>query len=170
MAQAKAGPKKYSVAPTVGHGEEAAEMHLKMSKKIAQLTKVIYHLNTLNDEHEAELAELTETYEAEILAITQDAEQRIAKYKEMFDTERKGLLTESENKMLLDFQEFKAKAAEREENMKQTYKRQTTEMAEELEKMRKLFESRLQSFAEISKLMEKNQTLSVEELKKTHQQ
>ena len=28
------------------------DLHLKMSKKIAQLTKVIYHLNTKNDDHQ----------------------------------------------------------------------------------------------------------------------
>ena len=28
------------------------DLHLKMSKKIAQLTKVIYHLNTRNEDHE----------------------------------------------------------------------------------------------------------------------
>jgi hypothetical protein len=28
------------------------ELHHKMSKKVAQLTKVIFHLNTKNDEYE----------------------------------------------------------------------------------------------------------------------
>ena len=30
--------------------------HLQMSKKIAQLTKVVYHLNTKNEEHDGDLA------------------------------------------------------------------------------------------------------------------
>jgi hypothetical protein len=37
-----------------------------MSKKIAQLTKVIYHLNTKNENHEGELDSLADQYESEI--------------------------------------------------------------------------------------------------------
>jgi hypothetical protein len=36
------------------------------SKKIAQLTKVIYLLNTKNDEHEYEMKGLEDAYEADI--------------------------------------------------------------------------------------------------------
>jgi hypothetical protein len=31
------------------------DLHHKMSKKIAQLTKVIYHLNTRNEDNQSEL-------------------------------------------------------------------------------------------------------------------
>jgi hypothetical protein len=41
-------------------------LHHKMSKKIAQLTKVIYHLNTKNENHEGELDSLADQYESEI--------------------------------------------------------------------------------------------------------
>lgn len=42
------------------------ELHHKMSKKIAQLTKVIYHLNTKNEDYTQDLASLSESYETEI--------------------------------------------------------------------------------------------------------
>ena len=42
------------------------DFHHKMSKKIAQLTKVIYHLNTKNDDHEYQLKTITDNYESEI--------------------------------------------------------------------------------------------------------
>lgn len=42
------------------------DFHHKMSKKIAQLTKVIYHLNTKNDDHEQQLKTVTDNYESEI--------------------------------------------------------------------------------------------------------
>lgn len=42
------------------------DFHHKMSKKIAQLTKVIYHLNTKNDDHEFQLKALADSYESEI--------------------------------------------------------------------------------------------------------
>jgi len=42
------------------------DFHHKMSKKIAQLTKVIYHLNTKNDDHEYQLNTMADAYETEI--------------------------------------------------------------------------------------------------------
>jgi hypothetical protein len=42
------------------------DLHLKMSKKIAQLTKVVYHLNTRSDDHEYELQGVVDAYEQEI--------------------------------------------------------------------------------------------------------
>ena len=42
------------------------DLHHKMSKKIAQLTKVIYHLNTKNEEHTDDLGSLADAYETEI--------------------------------------------------------------------------------------------------------
>jgi hypothetical protein len=42
------------------------DLHMKMSKKIAQLTKVIYHLNSKNEEHTDDLSSLADAYETEI--------------------------------------------------------------------------------------------------------
>jgi hypothetical protein len=42
------------------------DLHHRMSKKIAQLTKVIYHLNTKNDVHELEMKGVQQLYESEI--------------------------------------------------------------------------------------------------------
>lgn len=53
-------------APAGGGGGGVADMHLKMSKKIAQLTKVIYHLNSKNEDHEYEIRDLIFKYDAEI--------------------------------------------------------------------------------------------------------
>lgn len=47
----------------------AADLHHKMCKKIAQLTKVIFHLNSKNDDHEWEMRSLTDQYESEISEI-----------------------------------------------------------------------------------------------------
>ena len=42
------------------------DLHHKMSKKIAQLTKVIYHLNSKNEDHTDDLNALADAYETEI--------------------------------------------------------------------------------------------------------
>uniref|UniRef100_UPI00358EB7BD protein FAM184A-like n=1 Tax=Myxine glutinosa TaxID=7769 RepID=UPI00358EB7BD len=56
-------------AASPGHGGAAnsnQEMHFQMSKKIAQLTKVIYSLNTKNDKHEEEVQALKDAHTKEL--------------------------------------------------------------------------------------------------------
>ena len=48
------------------------DLHHKMSKKIAQLTKVIYHLNSKNEEHSDDLTSLADAYETEIDGVGPD--------------------------------------------------------------------------------------------------
>lgn len=42
------------------------ELHHKMCKKVAQLTKVIFYLNTKNDEYESNLKAVVNAYELEL--------------------------------------------------------------------------------------------------------
>ena len=46
--------------------ETAAELHLKMCKKVAQLTRVIFYLNTKNDDYENNLKAVVNAYEHEL--------------------------------------------------------------------------------------------------------
>ncbi|XP_049645920.1 protein FAM184B [Suncus etruscus] len=55
------------------------EMHVKMCKKIAQLTKVIYALNTRQDETEASLEALREAHEDELRQAVAEAQARVQK-------------------------------------------------------------------------------------------
>ncbi|XP_066574181.1 protein FAM184B [Amia ocellicauda] len=48
------------------------QMHTKMCKKIAQLTKVIYSLNTKSEEHEAELQGLHEAHSEELQRLVEE--------------------------------------------------------------------------------------------------
>jgi hypothetical protein len=52
--------------PARDSGGAFPDLHHKMSKKIAQLTKVIYHLNSKNEMHEAEVQGVQDLYESEI--------------------------------------------------------------------------------------------------------
>lgn len=69
-------------------GEVFPDLHLKMSKKIAQLTKVIYHLNTKNEDHQTELDIVTANHQLEIQQILKDAASRIGKFKEMMESKQ----------------------------------------------------------------------------------
>ncbi|KAM6076819.1 protein FAM184B [Chlamydotis macqueenii] len=63
------------------------EMHMKMCKKIAQLTKVIYALNTKNDEHEASIQALREAHEEEIQHIIAETRETIVQCKSRAEEE-----------------------------------------------------------------------------------
>ncbi|KAM9143350.1 protein FAM184B isoform 3-T3 [Pangshura tecta] len=56
------------------------ELHLQMCKKIAQLTKVIYALNTKNDEQEASIQALKEAHHEEIQRILAETGETILQY------------------------------------------------------------------------------------------
>lgn len=64
------------------------DLHHKMSKKIAQLTKVIYHLNTKNEDHMTEIEQLTANHQLEIQQILRDAANRISKFKEAIESKQ----------------------------------------------------------------------------------
>ncbi|KAM6136080.1 protein FAM184B [Phoenicopterus ruber ruber] len=64
------------------------EMHVKMCKKIAQLTKVIYALNTKNDEHEASIQALREAHEEEIQHIFAETRETILQCKSKVEEEQ----------------------------------------------------------------------------------
>ncbi|XP_047211036.1 protein FAM184A-like isoform X3 [Girardinichthys multiradiatus] len=80
---------KYTPSPTASNMfydgtltlEYTPDMHLKMSKKIAQLTKVIYALNTKNDEHEEEIESLKEAHEDEVQHIVTETRDKIMQYR-----------------------------------------------------------------------------------------
>ncbi|XP_023781219.1 protein FAM184B [Cyanistes caeruleus] len=68
--------------------ECSREMHMKMCKKIAQLTKVIYALNTKNDEHEDSIQALREAHEKEIQNILAETRETILQCKSKVEEEQ----------------------------------------------------------------------------------
>ena len=65
------------------------DLHHKMSKKIAQLTKVIYFLNTKNDDNEFKIKHLVGHYDNEIEEIVREASEKIANFRDMFEKQNK---------------------------------------------------------------------------------
>ncbi|KAJ3080344.1 hypothetical protein HDU99_008642, partial [Rhizoclosmatium hyalinum] len=57
------------------------EVVFKMSKKIAQLTKVIYYLNTKNEDHNVEIQSLIDAYEDELTEAIKDGTNKITELK-----------------------------------------------------------------------------------------
>nr|XP_056711087.1 protein FAM184B [Euleptes europaea] len=63
-------------------------MHVRMCKKIAQLTKVIYALNMKNDEHEASIQALKEAHQEEIQHILAEMKEAVLHYKRKVEEEQ----------------------------------------------------------------------------------
>lgn len=62
------------------------EASVKMCKKIAQLTKVIYALNTKLDDHEVALQSLQDGYEEEMKQMVTETENKLLQYKLKLET------------------------------------------------------------------------------------
>ena len=100
-----------------------------MSKKIAQLTKVIFHLHTKNEENKSFKQAVTNAYEKEVNIILQDCNNTIAKYKEALDKQTsnanaKTLVEDLQRKhdaekalSIKEFEEFKRKTTQRENEL-----------------------------------------------------
>jgi len=76
MATAQAGPSK--------------DTHHKMSKKIAQLTKVIFHLHSKNEENGQYQNSLVGAYEKEIETILREANNVINRQKDALEKAKEG--------------------------------------------------------------------------------
>ena len=65
--------------PAVDQNKLTPELHEKLSKKVAQLTKVVHALNTRNEDHETRLQETKAEYEAQIASLEADAAAKLKK-------------------------------------------------------------------------------------------
>jgi len=57
------------------------DMHYKICKKMAQLTRVIYQMNIRNDENEQLIKARIDAYEQELANVVKDCNKAISKYK-----------------------------------------------------------------------------------------
>ena len=64
-------------APPPPATQDADQIHKLMQKKIAQLTKVVYHVNTTNEDHQSELAALKKQHREELARVSRDAAKRV---------------------------------------------------------------------------------------------
>lgn len=75
--------------PSAQAGHSLLEcLQLRMSKKIAQLTKVIYHLNTKSEDHGFDMQDMADAYESEIEQMLRDAAGNINLFQSQLDAAR----------------------------------------------------------------------------------
>ncbi|XP_078267002.1 protein FAM184A-like isoform X2 [Rhinoraja longicauda] len=158
------------------------DMHLKMSKKIAQLTKVIYALNTKSDEHEASLQAVKESHQEEIQHIVAETRSKISQYKSKMGEEmdwRQQIQSledtvekhkKSKDEVLAQFEVYKQQGAEREKNMEREHAERIVTLSREMLNIKKEFESNLQHFMEIQRRLEQDKQLAITEVVKVNQE
>ena len=134
------------------------DLHHKMSKKIAQLTKVIYHLNTRNEDHQADLELIQSNHQVEIQQILKDAANRINNFKEAVETKQGQLNQDTKLKALqskyekereaakTEYGVLKQKAASREANIAGEFQKKYDTLQESVETMNKKFMEKVKSF------------------------
>jgi hypothetical protein len=122
-------------------------LQLRMSKKIAQLTKVIFHLNTKNEDHDMDLQDIADTYETEIEQMLKDSAEKINSFKSQLEAVRDDtrfqealgqvqLRYELERQACLsDFETFKQKMADREAAMQQAADHQISEVGVKVQRL-----------------------------------
>lgn len=160
--------------------EYTADLHLKMSKKIAQLTKVIYALNTRNDEHESGVQAIKEAHEEEIQQILAETRDKILQYKNKVseETELKRKIQaleeslEEHKKMkhqaLTEFEVYKHRVEDMQLCAEAQHVQRVVTMSREVEEIRKRFEERIRSFMQLQVQFEKDKRAALEELRASH--
>ncbi|XP_036011964.1 protein FAM184A isoform X16 [Mus musculus] len=179
------GPAKFATSPAAaqlaGHNMDySQDMHLKMSKKIAQLTKVIYALNTRNDEHDAAIQALKDAHEEEIQQILAETREKILLYKskvtEELDLRRKIQVLEAsledhmkmKQEALTEFEAYKRRVEDMQLCAEAQHVQRIVTMSREVEEIRKKFEERLRSFGQLQVQFENDKQAALEDLRTTH--
>ncbi|XP_028628447.1 protein FAM184A isoform X1 [Grammomys surdaster] len=179
------GPAKFATSPAAaqlaGHNMDySQDMHLKMSKKIAQLTKVIYALNTKNDEHDSAIQALKDAHEEEIQQILAETREKILLYKskvtEELDLKRKIQVLEAsledhvkmKQEALTEFEAYKRRVEDMQLCAEAQHVQRIVTMSREVEEIRKKFEERLRSFGQLQVQFENDKQSALEDLRTTH--
>uniref|UniRef100_A0A8C1BY50 Family with sequence similarity 184 member Aa n=1 Tax=Cyprinus carpio carpio TaxID=630221 RepID=A0A8C1BY50_CYPCA len=162
--------------------EYTQDLHLKMSKKIAQLTKVIYALNTKNDEHEDAIQSLKDVHDEEVQHILTEAREKILHYKSKIGDEadlkrRLQSLEESvelhehmKRQALAEFEMYRQRVEDTQLCTEAQHTQRVVSMSREVEEMRHEFEEKLRSFSQVQAQFEQEKWRALEELKSVHRQ
>ncbi|XP_056284275.1 protein FAM184A isoform X3 [Pseudoliparis swirei] len=167
--------------------EYTQDLHLKMSKKIAQLTKVIYALNTKNDEHEAAISTLKEAHEEEVQQILSETREKIlqvftfdykSKISDEMDLKRRiQSLEESmelhermKRQALAEFEGYRQRVEDMQLCTEAQHTQRVVSMSREVEEMRRSFEEKLRTFSQAQAQFEQEKRAALEELNGQHRQ
>lgn len=134
------------------------ETHHKMSKKIAQLTKVIFHLHSKNEENAQYQTSLSNTHEKEMETILKEANEIILRQKREIEkakdnTHYKDQIKQLEQQHLKErkesqreFEVYKQAMAEKEAHLDKEYRDKAQDMKHDLLEIKKRFDARCDDY------------------------
>uniref|UniRef100_A0A0G4IF48 Protein FAM184A/B N-terminal domain-containing protein n=1 Tax=Chromera velia CCMP2878 TaxID=1169474 RepID=A0A0G4IF48_9ALVE len=150
-----------------------------MSKKIAQLTKVIFHLNTKNDENESYVQAITDSYEQEAEMVVKDANLKLQKALEIIEKLKSDRQNSKElenmkqhyeiekQAAVKDFGHYKKICEERERKIHQQWGEKIAEVTSEFLEMKGRYVAQLDQFRQTTATLEK-QTAQFDTLQARH--
>ncbi|DAZ98963.1 TPA: hypothetical protein N0F65_000495 [Lagenidium giganteum] len=138
-----------------GSASAAGDLHLKMSKKIAQLTKVIFHLNTRNEDFQLEFAYLKQTQAQELAAMAHDAATKVRSVQDQLSKETAARVT-SEQRAAKDKQQhakematFQHKALAKQTAQEEEFQRHVASLEAQLTQTKQAFSDRVQQLTQL---------------------
>ncbi|KAK3714556.1 hypothetical protein QZH41_014223 [Actinostola sp. cb2023] len=174
-----------SGAYMASHGASAAsdvtpDLHLKMSKKIAQLTKVIYALNTKNDEHDAMVDAMKKSHDDEMHHLIAETKKKVDSFKT-----RLGVVSEQQQKIetlesivgqerlykeeaMSEFEHMKLQNETKLSQLREEYSDKILSMSTEMLSTKKGFDDRLKEFQAMRRKLEEDRDQMVDQLTSKH--
>nr|DBA29287.1 TPA: hypothetical protein GDO54_009526 [Pyxicephalus adspersus] len=164
-----------SKASPLSTPEYNEELHVKMCKKIAQLTKVIYALNLKVDEYEVNILTLKESHQHEMEQIANETKEKVLQYETMVG-EEKNLRLQIQNleealeknnmvkeQTLADLAMYKMQSEERELKTQCEQAEKIAALSSEMLSMKTDFENRLKQLTEEADSLRSERTLGDKE-------
>ncbi|PFH34500.1 hypothetical protein BESB_065320 [Besnoitia besnoiti] len=136
--------KKVHAKPHSNDDMETQELQHKLSRKVAQLTKVIFHLNVKHEENDAYVKAVAEAYEREVESIVADVNIKLRSCVDAFEGQQQQQITEQELENVLgqlqatkeilvaDAQSYHRQCVDSVEKCKEEYASRAREYAEEV--------------------------------------
>lgn len=156
------------------------EIHHKMSKKVAQLTKVIFHLNTRNDEADQHLAAVSQAYETEVEQILRDANSKVRRLAEAVESghgskaakELEALRSsheEEKREALKEIQNVKSAASARESKNTAMWKERLSNMNAEVQAVKQQCQVQASQFKAALDRVQDGQGAELSDLRSRHE-
>ena len=172
--------------------KKMADLIDKMCRKISQLTRVVYILNTKNDEHESLINAIAISYENEMSNMTNECNFQMKKMKQHIEKlkEKKNLenkikeINDKYNNQVKsfssDFDAMRKEVKEKHKKMKDEYNDKYNKMIKENSELKKIFQDKIneiirqneennrKALLEQQKLMS-NSSLEIDRIKKSYE-
>lgn len=154
------------------------DLHLKMSKKIAQLTKVVFHLNTRNEDYQLEYAFMKDSNARTIQKLTSESASKLSDIEQHYQKQLSGLcqqLSEREEgyrELERESEKMQISAKLREETMVKKFEQHVTLLESQLEVCQRECMERLSHLTQLvdtkKKILEQNAIDSAAAMKQAH--